>query len=146
MHFYFQVQTQIFVTEADSGYFCLQTASPIDNCFVQEISCDQFLIDLCVFRASIFFKCAIVPEFFSQLLFKESIIQSILKDVIADVCDSVSRPKTVHESDCLTVVPVCLYPCGMCSTECSDDPADISEESVCCDIVALNGFIYCVLV
>ena len=80
--FYFQVQTQVFVTQADSGYFCLQTASPIDNCFVQEISCDQSLIDLCVFRDSIFFKCAIVPEFFSQLLFKESIIQSILKDIL----------------------------------------------------------------
>ena len=64
--------------------------------------------------------------------------------VIADVCDSVSRPKTVHECDCLTVVPVCLYPCGMCSTECSDNPVDISEESVCCDSCSKWFHLLCV--
>ena len=156
--YYFQVQTQIFLTDSDLGYFSVKTASLVDNFFVEEICFDPEFMESVILRASIFFSKAVVPELFECSVYHQvshKLVSSLLDDIasrVTSVCvsdDLFSDDITDSSvsSSCSSVEdldPDCLFPCGVCKQNCPDIPLVDKDKSVGCDACSKWFHFHCV--
>ena len=124
--YYFQVQTQIFSTDADLGYFSVKTASLVDNVFVEEICFDPDFMESVILCASIFFSKAVVPELFECSVYHQvshKLVSSLLDDIVSrvtSVCisddlfsdDITDSSVSASCSSVEDLDPDCLFPCG----------------------------------
>ena len=143
----FQLQTQIFLTDADLGYFYVKTASLVDNFFVEDICFDPEFMESVILHASIFFSKAVVPELFEYSVYHQvshKLVSSLLDDIVSRVTSvCVSDDLFSHDitdssvsSSCSSVEdldPDCLFPCGVCKQNCPDIPLVDKDKSIGCD-------------
>ena len=123
--YYYQVQAEMLVKHADAGYFCLRTASPINNLHVEEIPFDPMLMEETIEKAKVFFKSVVVPELLTGKLREEIDTGSTLCRT-EDLLPGVTQQPVPSSSDN-------NYVCRVCCQTCVDEPAEFRERSVSCD-------------
>ena len=137
--YYFQIQMQLLVTNADVGYFFLQTTSQYNKYHTEEICFDPMLVEEIIKKSTIFFQSVIQPELLRGLL-----KSSMEKDVQSMVASGSSGPDVLQSAttddlppssavNMLASISSALeFPCVVCSKGCVEDPDTIEETSILC--------------
>nr|XP_033467932.1 uncharacterized protein LOC117247459 [Epinephelus lanceolatus] len=136
--YYFQVQLQMLVTDADVGYFFLQTASPYNRYYTEEISFDPLLVEEIIAKSTIFFQSVIQPELLEGML-KSSMEKGEERGTACssgpEALQSATSDEPPPSSAGNVVTPTSSAvecPCVVCTNECVGDPHTMEEMSIYC--------------
>ena len=153
--YYYQVQTQMLVTNTNTCVFGLRTLHK-DGLFIEVISKDDSVIAEILAKCPIFFKEVIIKEFFFENELIKVVMDTILKTVCTDIfkvksgtkTNTLNRkrkavgglpcadPATVVNFDTCSVVTVDTsdtgYICDVCKQSCISDPVRFEDLSIEC--------------
>ena len=144
----------MLVTGSKSCIFCIQTCHS-SGLFFEYIPRDAGLIFSLCSAASQFFEGIVLPEMFSQKVFKTRIVKSIVSDILSHVIKIVSEPQLQKTSsfsnekishvDFNTAAMIEVtseYTCSLCSFKCVSNPKGSHELSIecskCCNWFHMN--------
>lgn len=125
-------------TDADVGYFFLQTASPYNRYHTEEICFDPLLVEDIIAKSTIFFQSMIQPELLEGML-KSSMEKgeergtagSSGPEALQSATSDEPPPSSARNMVTLTSSTV-ECPCVVCTKECVGDPHTMEEMSIYC--------------
>lgn len=105
----------MLVTDADVGYFFLQTASPYNRYHTEEICFDPLLVEEIIAKSTLFFRSVIQPELLEEKGEKSGTAGSSSPEALQSMPSSAGN----------VVTPTSLAvecPCVVCTKECVGEP------------------------